>query len=118
MATENRTLLAAKVLYWPVGRIVDLLAVVIAQAVLRRVRRWTRFRDHGTVPTLRQPADGFGSIAVAALEGGITAGVRALINRAGAQAFERWTGVWPGGSPRSRSDTLPAGRAGADSPVD
>ena len=35
-------------------------------------------------------------VLAAAVEGAIFAAVKAVVDRAGARAFQRWTGEWPG----------------------
>jgi hypothetical protein len=97
MPGEIQSSRVAKVLYRPVGRISSLLAGAVAGAVFQRVWRRTRYRNHDEVPTALQSEYGVGEIFLAAvLQGAITGGARALINRGGARAFERWTGMWPG----------------------
>jgi hypothetical protein len=97
MAGEIQSSRAAKVLYRPVGRISSLLAGEVAGALFQRVWRRTRYRDHDEVPTALRSETGLAEIVLGAvLQGAINGGVRALINRGGARAFERWTGMWPG----------------------
>jgi Protein of unknown function (DUF4235) len=97
MPGEIQSSPATKALYRPVGRISSLLAGEVAGALFQGVWRRTRYRDHDEVPTALQSETGLGEIVLASvLQGAINGGVRALINRGGARAFERWTGMWPG----------------------
>jgi NhaP-type Na+/H+ or K+/H+ antiporter len=97
MSSESHASRSVKVLYRPVGRLCGFLSGVVAGRVFKRV--WKRIApgDHENAPTALQSEYGWGEILVAAmLQGAIAGGVRALINRGGARAFQRWTGEWPG----------------------
>lgn len=94
---EKRTSRSAKILYRPWGLVASLLGGVIAGQVFQQV--WKRLDPEATddPPKPLQSEYPLGKILVAALiQGAIFSAVRALINRGGARAFERWTGEWPG----------------------
>lgn len=84
-----------KLLYRPVGMVVNVLGGLLASALFRRM--WRVVAKDDTVPTAKDADKGWGEVAVAALmEGAVFGGVKALVDRAGATAFARATGEWPG----------------------
>ena len=99
-ATEPEVRQAAgfvKVLYRPVGRLSGFLSGVVAGAVFKRVWRRLTHGDREKAPTALQSEYRLGEVLLAAtIQGAIAGGVRALIYRGGARAFQRWTGEWPG----------------------
>lgn len=88
----------AKLLYKPVGILVGALAGLIASKLFEKI--WESIADEEPA----EPHDrdvGWGEVLVAAaLQGAIFAGVRAVVDRAGAKGFEHTTGVWPGDESR------------------
>jgi len=97
MANERAAGFPVKVLYRPVGRLCGFLSGVVAGRVFKRVWRRIAPGDHEKAPSALQSEYPMGELLVAAmLQGAIAGGVRALINRGGALAFERWYGEWPG----------------------
>jgi hypothetical protein len=58
---------------------------------------WRVAADEEEAPQATDRRRGWGEVAAAAAaEGAVFAGVKALIDRAGATGFERVTGAWPG----------------------
>jgi hypothetical protein len=97
MTTENHASGPVKVLYRPVGRLCGFVSGVVAGRVFRHMWRRIAPGDHAKPPSALQSEYPMGEVlAAAVLQGAIAGGVRALINRGGARAFERWTGEWPG----------------------
>jgi hypothetical protein len=88
---------SAKLLYRPVGLVGSIVAGIVAGQAFKQVWKRATPGDDADAPraleseyTLRQV------VVAAAVEGAIFAGVKALVDRAGARAFHRWTGEWPG----------------------
>ncbi|MBM9459137.1 DUF4235 domain-containing protein [Nocardioides sp. zg-536] len=95
--TEKSTSKSAKVLYRPWGLIASLLGGLIAGQIFQRVWKALDPQSPEDPPTPLQSEFRLRKIVLAAaVQGAIFTVVRALINRGGARAFERWTGEWPG----------------------
>lgn len=93
---EKQTSKSAKILYRPWGLVASMLGGLVAGQIFQRV--WA-----AVDPVSEDPPTPLQSehhlpkiILAAAIQGAIFTVVRALINRGGARAFERWTGEWPG----------------------
>jgi hypothetical protein len=87
----------AKILYRPWGLIASLTGGLIAGQIFQQV--WKHVDPHGSddPPKPLESEYRLRTVLAAALvQGAIFAVVRALIDRGGARAFERWTGEWPG----------------------
>jgi hypothetical protein len=85
----------AKVIYKPFGLILGVLAGSIAGAIFKRT--WRNLADEEKPPKATDRDRGWLEIAVAAaVRGAVFASTRALVDRAGASAFEQVTGAWPG----------------------
>lgn len=85
----------ARLFYKPFGLVFSVLGGIIAGAIFKRV--WRVAAQEEEAPEATDKRRGWGEIlAAAAAEGAIFAGVKALIDRAGATGFERATGSWPG----------------------
>jgi hypothetical protein len=83
-----------KLLYKPVGLAIGALSGVLAGAVFKRLWRLTMHEAEAPRATARDK--GWSEvIAAAALQGAVFAGVKALVDRAGATWFEKITGTWP-----------------------
>ncbi|WP_110206186.1 DUF4235 domain-containing protein [Nocardioides daejeonensis] len=94
---EQSTSTSAKVLYKPVGLASSVLAGVVAGQVFKQV--WKRASPGETSDPPRALESEYALrevIVAAAVQGAIFAAVKALVDRGGARAFERWTGEWPG----------------------
>jgi len=86
-----------KVFYRPVGWLCSVVSGGVAGVLYKRVWRRIAHGDHEKAPSALQSDYRLGEILVAAtLQGAIAGGVKALIDRGGARAFQRWTGEWPG----------------------
>lgn len=90
---------SAKVLYRPVGVVSSMAGGMVASAVFKQV--WKRVspstNENSDVPGPLESEYPFKEILLAAvLQGAIYAGVKAVIDRQGARAFQRATGEWPG----------------------
>jgi hypothetical protein len=85
----------ARLFYRPFGLLFSVLGGIIAGAIFKRV--WRAAADEEEAPKATDKRRGWGEIlAAAAAEGAVFAGVKAVIDRAGATGFERVTGAWPG----------------------
>jgi len=88
---------AAKILYRPVGLVSSIVGGLVAGQVFKQVYKRVSRGDRKDAPTPLQSEYPLKEIVLAALlQGAIYAVVKALIDRGGARAFERWTGEWPG----------------------
>jgi hypothetical protein len=85
----------AKLAYKPIGLLSGILGGLIASFIFRRVWRIVAHEDEAPSATDRDYRWRDVVIA-AAVEGAIFAGVKAMVDRAGARWFERLTGAWPG----------------------
>jgi hypothetical protein len=97
MTHEDNSSRSAKILYRPWGLVASLVGGLIAGQIFQRL--WT-VMDPDSSEDPPKPLESeyrLPKILVAALvQGAIFSVVRAVINRAGARLFERWTGEWPG----------------------
>jgi hypothetical protein len=95
--TTQKPSTSAKILYRPVGMITSLLGGLLASLLFKQVWEHVRRGDHPDPPGPLQSEYDLKEIVLAAvLQGAIFAGVRAVIDRQGAKAFQRATGEWPG----------------------
>ncbi|HEV7861385.1 MAG TPA: DUF4235 domain-containing protein [Acidimicrobiia bacterium] len=86
-----------KALYRPIGFLVSVLGGLAAGALFNKV--WKSIADEDEAPQPEQADRSWREIAAAAaLQGAVTATVRALISRGGLKGFEKATGVWAGES--------------------
>ncbi len=86
---------AAKLAYRPFGLIAGIVSGMIAGAVFKQV--WRRVADEDEAPDALQSEYGLGQVVLAAaIQGAIFAAVKALVDRGGAEGFQRLTGDWPG----------------------
>lgn len=95
--TEKKSSKTAKILYRPWGLLASLVGGLVASQIFQQL--WKRLDPQGAddPPKPLQSEYRLRKILLAALvQGAIFSAVRALINRGGARAFERWTGEWPG----------------------
>ena len=97
MPTEKKTSTSAKVLYRPLGLTSSILGGVVAGQVFKQVWKRAAPGDRSDPPRALESEYRMREVLVAAaVQGAIFALVKAVIDRGGARAFERWTGEWPG----------------------
>jgi len=85
----------AKIVYKPLGLFFSVLGGIVAGAIFKRV--WQAVTHESEAPKATDRNKGWGEvISAAAAQGAVFAGVKAVIDRAGATGFARVTGVWPG----------------------
>jgi len=84
-----------KLLYKPIGTMAGVGAGLIAGAIFKRV--WKVVAHEEDTPDAKDMHRSWPEvIAAATVQGAIFAGVKAVVDRAGAEGFARVTGVWPG----------------------
>jgi Protein of unknown function (DUF4235) len=85
----------AKLIYKPFGIAFGLLGGLLAKLVFRRV--WAVVSNEREPPEPTREGRSWGEVLSAAIaQGAIFALVKAAVDRSGAKAFQRLTGVWPG----------------------
>lgn len=97
MSAEQPASKSAKLLYRPIGLTSSIIGGLIAGQVFKQVWKRATPGDQAEAPkpleseySMRQV------ILAAAAQGAVFAAVKAVIDRGGARAFQRWTGEWPG----------------------
>ena len=89
----------ARLIYKPFGLLVGVIGGLLARATFKRV--WSAVGHEGEAPKATDADKGWREIVlVAAAEGAVFGGVKAVIDRAGATGFSWLTGAWPGRSKR------------------
>jgi hypothetical protein len=84
-----------KALYTPFGILFGVIGGLIGGQIFKQV--WKLVSDEEDAPGARQSEYGWKEVLpAAAIQGAIFAVVKATLDRKGAQAFEKVTGVWPG----------------------
>lgn len=84
-----------KLLYKPLGLVLSALSAIVAGRLSKAV--WQKMSGQDTAPTSKDEHRGWGEIAAAAaVEGAVFGGTKAIVDRAGAKAFAKATGTWPG----------------------
>jgi len=97
MTTQEETSKSAKVLYRPVGMASSMIGGLIASMIFRKIWQHTAPGDQTSPPTALTTQYPVRQILLAAVvQGALYSLVKAVIDRAGARAFQRWTGEWPG----------------------
>ena len=95
--TEEHGGKAAKILYRPFGLISSIIGGLIAGQVFKQVYKRVSPGHRKDAPTPLQSEYSLREILITALiQGAVFSGVKALIDRGGARAFQKWTGEWPG----------------------
>lgn len=84
-----------RIAYKPVGLVLGALAGLLAGTVFKQV--WRRATGEDEAPSPTDEDYGWGEVLAAAIiQGAIFAGVKAVVDRAGASGVRRITGRWPG----------------------
>lgn len=85
-----------KTLYQPLGLLFGVLGGVVASAVFGEV--WKHLAGEDEAPDATDPDRSWTDVLLAAaVQGAVFGLVKAAVDRGGAHAWERLTGVWPGG---------------------
>jgi hypothetical protein len=97
MSRETEASRPAKILYRPFGMLSGIVGGIVAAQVFRQLWARTTPGDSGEAPSALDSEYAWWQVlGAAAVQGAVFAVVKAAIDRAGAQAFQRWTGEWPG----------------------
>ena len=84
-----------KLLYKPFGLIISVIGGILAGAIFKQV--WKLVAHEDDTPDSTDVQKSWTEVLIAAtLQGAIFALVKAAVDRAGAEATLRLTGVWPG----------------------
>jgi uncharacterized membrane protein YesL len=84
-----------KLMYKPMGMVFGVLGGLVGGALFKRVWKWVSGDDDA--PSATHHDHGWREVLfAAALQGAIFGLVKAAVDRAGATAYERATGTWPG----------------------
>lgn len=82
------------IVYKPAGLVLGAAAGALASAAFRQV--WRRVAGEDEAPDATDRDYGWTEVLLAAvIQGAIFAGVRAAVNRAGAEGVRKLTGHWP-----------------------
>jgi hypothetical protein len=84
-----------KLLYKPLGLILGALGGLVGGTLFKRVWTWTSGQDDAPKATA-QDYSWREVLTAAAVQGAIFGLVKAAVDRAGATAYEKATGTWPG----------------------
>lgn len=85
----------ARLIYKPLGLIVSVLGGIVAGRIFKGV--WGRVAHEEEAPKATDERKGWGEVVAAAtVQGAVFGGVKAAIDRAGANGFKHLTGAWPG----------------------
>ena len=88
---------SAKILYRPFGLVSSMVGGLLAGQLFKQVYKRVSRAEHDESPSPLASEYPLKELLVASLiQGAIYAAVKALIDRGGARAFQRWTGEWPG----------------------
>lgn len=98
MSTDTvRASKSAKILYRPFGLVSSMVGGLLAGQLFKEVYKRVARTEHEESPGPLVDEYPVKELLVASLiQGAIYAAVKALIDRGGARAFQRWTGEWPG----------------------
>jgi hypothetical protein len=92
---EEHTNKAAALAYRPIGILGSILGGVAAGVLFKQI--WKLVDREDDAPDALQSEYSWPKVLLAAaLQGAIFATVKAAVDRGGANAFQRWTGEWPG----------------------
>ncbi|WP_277212625.1 DUF4235 domain-containing protein [Isoptericola croceus] len=88
---------SAKILYRPFGLVSSIVGGIVAGQVFRQVYKRVAPGHPDDPPKPLESEYALKEIVLASLlQGAVFSLVKALIDRAGARVFQRWTGEWPG----------------------
>jgi len=94
---EERSSKSAKMLYRPIGLVGSLFAGVLASQIFGQIYKRVTAGENADPPKALESEYALRDVLIAAtIQGAIFACIKALMNRGGARAFQRWTGEWPG----------------------
>jgi hypothetical protein len=97
MRPEEQTSTSAKILYRPVGLAGSIVGGIVAGQIFKQVWKRATAGPGADAPKALESEYRLRQVVIAAaVQGAIFATVKAVIDRAGARAFQRWTGEWPG----------------------
>jgi Protein of unknown function (DUF4235) len=86
---------AARLAYRPVGLLAGIAAGGLSGVIFKQI--WKRVAQQDDAPDALQSEYSLARVVLAAtLQGAIFAAVKAIVDRLGAQGFQRLTGEWPG----------------------
>jgi Protein of unknown function (DUF4235) len=86
-----------KLLYRPLSLLVSVVGGIVAGALFKKI--WQGVAGEDEAPKPGQADRGWKEVATAAvLQGAVTGGVSALVDRGSLRGFEKVTGVWAGES--------------------
>ena len=95
MSKDEQPNKAAALAYRPIGIVGSIIGGIMAGVVFKQV--WKLVDREEDVPDPLHAEHTWPKVLLgAALQGAIFATVKAAIDRGGANAFQRWTGEWPG----------------------
>lgn len=95
MATEQ-TSTSAKLLYRPVGLVSSMLGGLLANTIFKKVWQRAAPGEQADPPKPLETEYPLKQVLIAAaVQGAIYSLVKTIIDRAGASAFQRWSGEWP-----------------------
>jgi hypothetical protein len=84
-----------KLLYIPFGTLAGVISGLVAGAIFKRI--WQAVAHEDDAPNAKDKHRSWAEVVpAAALQGAVFAGVKAVVDRAGATGYARLTGVWPG----------------------
>ncbi|MER7186989.1 DUF4235 domain-containing protein [Streptomyces hyaluromycini] len=109
---KRRKKLKLPLVYAPVGTVLTWAGGALGALAFRRI--WKALRGEEDAPDALDRDRGWGEVLLAAaVQGAVFAVVRSAVDRTGATAIERSTGVWPTARKGGRDRVSPPG-AGPD----
>lgn len=97
MPTQEQSNTSAQLLYKPIGIISSLGAALVAQQIFKLVWKHATPGDESKAPEPLESQYQWREILLAAaVQGAIFSLVKAVSERGGARAYQKWTGDWPG----------------------